>query len=83
MKSWTKYISQITQGLKYFTLLISTIYNFSIAEETIEKDQTTIMQDFSIQLDGQYASDTFFEELPGSDPQLKLFVGQSITNEEE
>ena len=54
-------------------------------EERAEITRDAIADDWSIQLDGQYASDTFFEELPGANPRRNLnesFVSLSASYQE-
>ena len=55
------------------------------ANESTEISRDAITDDWSIQLDGQYASDTFFQELPGANPQRNLsesFVNLSTAYQE-
>lgn len=81
LQSFSKFLAISALSLMTF---ISTPVRV-IAETTADSDQELIEQDFSLQLDGRYTSDTFFTDIPGSAPNLNLnesFVSLSAAYKE-
>ena len=78
-------IENLNHGVLVFFLLALNSNSKAETKTELEKDQDLLEQDFSLQIDGRYMSDTYFTHRSGSEPRINLnesFVSLSAAYQE-